>query len=79
MTLTVMAGLVPAIYAVTRPLASNVLCSGAAWMAGTSPAMTAVAASYRTPDTCGRNAIVTIFGLLRSARNDGFFCLGFSA
>ena len=40
MTLTVMAGLVPAIYAVTRPLASNVLCSGAAWMAGTSPAMT---------------------------------------
>ena len=36
----VMAGLVPAIHAVTQRPASTVDCGGAAWMAGTSPAMT---------------------------------------
>src|SRR5580692_8031068 len=36
----VMAGLVPAIHAVRPSLASKVSSSGAAWMAGTSPAMT---------------------------------------
>jgi hypothetical protein len=40
--LAVMAGLVPAIHAVTRSLTGKVFRSGAAWMAGTSPAMTAV-------------------------------------
>jgi hypothetical protein len=36
----VMAGLVPAIHAVPPAQTSKVLFKGAAWMAGTSPAMT---------------------------------------
>jgi len=50
--LRVVAGLVPAIHAATQPLISQVLRSGAAWMAGTSPAMTEEA-TLGAPRTMG--------------------------
>jgi hypothetical protein len=64
----VMAGLVPAIHAGPPPRTSNVVRKGAAWMAGTSPAMTRggrESPAHRTPSSCSASRARRFAGAAR--------------